>query len=326
VFDDESAPELNPLTRWQIGGAGGGGDSDVPGLPTFGLSLPGSGEIELAGIGFTSLVNTTTIQAGTLSLWSWDELSSPSTKSLVSAIDASVTTLLVSSAAGASAGDLIQIEAEVLEVTAVSGGGTTYTVVRGSHGSTAAAHGAAVAVYHLKRSVAIVPFVKGFFGSPASGSYSHTIFQPDVRVAAAEFFMTNAVGGSPVAKAAFGATVDRGLRTLSGGQLSIQVEGYLAVQTDAAPPLVIDQAHAARDIFAVVRQAPSGGAVTLQLRQGSTVWVSLTIADGATVSNVVSGFGLPPLAADAHLALDVTGVPGSAGTLPGRDLSVTVRL
>jgi hypothetical protein len=116
------------------------------------------------------------------------------------------------------------------------------------------------------------------------------------------------------------------LRTLSGGQLSIQVDGYLAIQTGAAPPLVIESSYAARDISAVVGEAPSGAAVSLQLRQNSTVYCTLTIADGAASSNVVDGFGLPPLAAEAQLYLDILSVPGAADTLPGRDLTVTVRL
>jgi hypothetical protein len=152
------------------------------------------------------------------------------------------------------------------------------------------------------------------------------VFLPDARIAAAELFMTNAVGGGQVATGSFGPTTDQGLRTLSGGQLSIQVDGYLAIQSDAAPPLVIDETHAVRDIFAVVREAPSGGAIQLQLRQGSTVYATLTIADGAIVSGVVSGFGLPALQANERLSLDITAVPGSAGTLPGRDLTVTIRL
>src|SRR5262249_38806198 len=155
----------------------------------------------------------------------------------------------------------------------------TYTVERGSHGSAAATHSTGALVYHLKRTVTIVPFVKGFFGSEASGAYVHQIFLPSVRVAAADFFVNNAFGDSPTAKAAFSGLADEGIRTLSGGQLSIQVEGFLAVQTDAAPPLMIEDPHAARDIFAVVRQAPTGGDVTLALRAGSTTYVTLTIAD-----------------------------------------------
>ena len=56
----------------------------------------------------------------------------------------------------------------------------------------------------------------------------------------------------------------------------------------------------------MVREAPSGGAVELQLRQGSTAYCTLTIADGATISNPVNGFGLPPLVAGAQLNLDIT--------------------
>jgi hypothetical protein len=104
------------------------------------------------------------------------------------------------------------------------------------------------------------------------------------------------------------------------------VDGYLAIQTNAAPPLVIEDSHVPRDIFAVVAQAPSGGPIQMQLRQGATVYCTLTIADGATTSNSVNGFGLPPLIANSQVNLDITSVAGAAATLPGRDLTVTVRL
>jgi hypothetical protein len=129
-----------------------------------------------------------------------------------------------------------------------------------------------------------------------------------------------------VGKAGFGATADQGLRTLAGGQLSVQTQGYLAIQTGATPPLVIEDSHIARDISAVVREAPSGGAIELQVTQNSSMYCTLTIADGQTTSNVVGGFGLAPLTASAQLDLDITSVPTAAGTLPGRDLTVTIRL
>ena len=327
VLNQESATELNPLTRWQIGGASGGGvDADVPPAPVFGLSLAGQGTVDLIGISFTDLTNTHTILAGTLTLYYWNELSSPSAFTLASAIAATDTTITLSGAGPGVAGALIQIEGEVLTVVAALSGGTQYQVTRGSLGSTAAAHSATIPIYHLAINVTIVPFVDDFFGSPASGSYSSSIFLPDTRVAGAEFFVTNVRGNSPAAAAAFGGTADLGLRTLSGGQFSIQVEGYLAIQTDAAPPLVIEAAHAARDIFAVVAEAPSGGPVELQLRQGSTVYCTLTIADGTVTSNSVNGFGLTPLAAGSQLSLDILSVPGAADTLPGNNLTVTVRL
>jgi hypothetical protein len=52
----------------------------------------------------------------------------------------------------------------------------------------------------------------------------------------------------------------------------------------------------------------------------------LTIADGQTSSNLLGGFGLAPLEANARLDLNITSVPTAAGTLPGRDLTVTIRL
>ena len=325
-LDQDSAYELNPLTRWQIGGSAGGVDTDTPPPPSFELNLTSQGTVGLSGITFTTLVNTQTIQAGTLGLFYWDELDSPTTFSLASALTATDTTITLNAAGPAIVGQFVQIEAELLEVMAIASGGTQYQVVRGSFGSTAVSHAVATLAYHLQRSVVTMPFVKGFFGSPASAAFSYSVFLPNVRIAAAELYMTNPVGGGLVGKAAFGGTADQGLRTLAGGQLSIQTQGYLAIQTGATPPLVIEDSHVPRDITAVVREAPSGGAIELQVTQNGSAYCSLTIADGETTSNVVGGFGLSPLAAGARLDMDITSVPTAAGTLPGRDLTVTIRL
>jgi hypothetical protein len=117
-----------------------------------------------------------------------------------------------------------------------------------------------------------------------------------------------------------------GLRTLSGGQLSIQIEGYLAIQSDVAPPLVIEESHCVRDIFAVVREAPAGAPIQLRLRQNADVYCVLTIPTGTNISNVVGGLGLPPLVAGAQLSLDILSVAQGGQGTPGRDLTVTVRL
>ncbi len=200
-LDQESAYELNPLTRWQIGGSGGGVDADTPPQPSFALNLTGQGTVELAGITFTTLTNTQTIEAGTLGLFYWDELSSPTTFSLASGITATDATVTLNAAGPAGVGDFVQIEGEILEVSAVAGGGTQYQVIRGSFGSTAVAHAAATLVYHLRRLIVVVPFVKGFFGSPASDAFSYSVFLPNVRIGAAELYMTNAVGGGLVGNA-----------------------------------------------------------------------------------------------------------------------------
>jgi hypothetical protein len=41
---------------------------------------------------------------------------------------------------------------------------------------------------------------------------------------------------------------------------------------------------------------------------------------------VFSGFGKAPLTADDRIYLDVVSVPGAPNTLPGRDLTVTIRM
>jgi hypothetical protein len=324
--DDESAEALNPLTSWQIvGSAGGGVDSGLPPAPVFGIDLVGQGTVDLVGIGFSGFTNTHTISAGTLILYYWNELNSPSTITLAAAIVSTDTTITLSAPGSSSAGDRLQIETEILHVVTVTSS-MQYQVTRGADGTTAAVHAAAVPIYALELNVSIVPFVNGFFGSPASGDFSYSVFLPDVRIALAGLFVTNVYGSGAATLAPFVATVDQGLRTLSGGQLSLQVEGYLATQTDAVPPLVIEATEAARDIFAVVGEAPSGGPVQLQLRQGTAVYCTLTIADGATISTSVSGFGLPPLIASSLMRLDILSVPGAANTLPGRDLTVIIRL
>ncbi len=327
AHDKECAAELCPLTRWRIGGAAGSAvDTDVPAIPTFGLSPAGQGTVDLVSVSFVDLRQTRTISGGTLSLYFWDETNSPSQKALAADLTAASTTLSLNSAGTAVAGDLIQVDAEVMAVASVQSGGLQYTVARGSHATTAVAHSSGGKLYDLARNVSIVPFVKDFFGSQASGSYSHPIFLPDVRIAAAEFFVTNTRGSSGVKRVNFTSFSDLGLRTLSGGQMSIQVEGYLAIQDEAAPPILIEDTHSVRDVYAVAGSAPSGGAITLQLKVDGNDYCALTIADGSTTSNVVNGFGKAPLAAGAKLTLNITGVPQSAGSLPGSDLTVIVRL
>ena len=327
VRDDENAYALSPLTPWRISGAAGDSlDSDVPGQPTFGLFPDGQGGIEAVSIAFTSLTNTRTVSAGTLVLAFWDELNGPSMVLLSAAMAPTDLSLNVTAAASAQPGDLVQIDGEIMVVEQAVIQGTLFQVVRGSHGTAAEAHAAQANVYFLERKTFIMPFVQDFFGSPASGSYAYPATIPDVRVAAADLFVTNSRGNSPVAMQSFTATTDLGLRTLSGGQLSLQVEGPLAIQTNAAPPLLMDAAHSVRDVSAAVHDAPTGAPIVLQVTQNGQVYCQLTIPTGATVSNIVDGFALGPLQSGAQVGLDITSVVQTANANPGRDLTVTVRL
>ena len=80
----------------------------------------------------------------------------------------------------------------------------------------------------------------------------------------ANFYVMNAFGNGEVGFAPYGDTSDKGLRTLSGGQISIQVDGYLAAEDNATPPIVIERSHAVGDISAVVREASCRGGYRAQ--------------------------------------------------------------
>jgi hypothetical protein len=120
--------------------------------------------------------------------------------------------------------------------------------------------------------------------------------------------------------------VDEGLRSLSGGQLSIQVEGILAIQTNAAPPLTMQETHSVRDVFANISTAPTGSAIELQVTQNGQTFCTLTIAVGSTTSNVLDGFALGPLTANSLIGLDIVLLTQTSASIPGSNLTVTIRL
>lgn len=327
VHDQECATELSAITRWKIGGAGTGAlDNDVPPPPIFGLIPTSGGGVELSGIGFQDLTNTRTVTAGTLTLLFADELAGVPGLLTGSGVVESDTTLPLSTSGAAApvANDILQVGSEIMTVTSVVADGTACEVTRGSHQSSAQPHDAGTPVYVLSHRVYIVPFVRDFFGSPASGSYSFPIYLPDVRIGAAELFLTNDHGDSPVTRVSFMSLADDGIRTLSGGQFSIQLDGALSLQADVAPPLLVEDAHSVRDIYALVRQAATGD-VQLRLKQDGAPYCDLTIPGGNN-RIAVNGFSLPPLKAKSQLSLDIVGVPQAPDAFPGADLTVTIRM
>lgn len=327
VHDRESSLELAPPTRWVVGGGPGNTlDRDIPGSLNFTVEVPGKGVLTLRQIEFGSLVNTRSIQAGTLQAIYWNELLSPTLYQLATAVNTASGTLTLNAVATPELGDVIQIEHELMTVVSFNAAAKTYQVLRGSLGSTVAAHAAGSPVYHLEKRVFIAPFARDFFEGPSVRNYSHSISLPDVRVAAAQFFMTNLRGDSETRTNCYSGLAEDGLRTLSGGQFSLQVSGYLAIQQNVAPPLLIEASHAVRDVVATVTEAPSGTPVVLRLWQDATPYCDLTIPVGSTTSNVVSGAALLPLLAGAQLRLDVVSVGQAWDVSPGRNLTVTARL
>lgn len=146
--------------------------------------------------------------------------------------------------------------------------------------------------------------------------------------------MTNSRGNGDVARIAVTGTKDNGIRTLSGGQLSIQVEGMLAIQTNAAPPIRVDKDHSVRDVYAVLgtpsSSTPPGGPevqpIELLVTQDGQPYCALTIPAGSMVSNAVDGASLGPLRATKPIGLDIVSLIQTSDIVPGSDLTVIIRL
>jgi hypothetical protein len=313
---------LSTVTRWQIGGSGTS-DANIPPLPYFGLGAgQRGGTVELSGVSFTDLTNTSTISAATLTMYYWDELRGRPELSLAQAVGIEDGALELNATGNALPGSYLQIDSEVMRVDAVENNGMRYAVTRGMHSSSAAEHSAQSAIYGLQNKTVIAAFPPNFFGSPYSGSWSQAVSLPDVRVASAELFVTNRRGNSPARSICLTTALDKGLRTLSGGQYSIQVDGYLAVEERVAPALVVEAGHSVRDIFAVIGTA-ADAEVRLRVDMDGAEYCTLSIPAGMTTSAAADGTVAGPLAAGAKLTLAVTAV---GQTYPGANLTVLIRL
>jgi len=320
----ESLEGLAIVTRWRIGGGSlGVADIDVPPEPIFGFSALGDGNVEIGAIGFLTLENTQTISDATFQIYYRDELAGQTTTSLSGAIDSSQTTLTLNQDGGAAIGDLIQIEAEILRVTEVQGVGTQYAIDRGVCDSIAAAHADATQVYLPLSRIVTASFERGFFGTSLSGSWRRSVWLPDVRVACAELKVVNSFGESPTAVANFSELADNGLRTLRGGQFNFQIEGLMAVLNNATPVLSVQSTVSIRDIFARVKQAPTGADLQLRVNLDGSPIATLSVAAGSTTSAAVNGAELPTLTAGGGLTLDILAV---GSTFAGSDVTVTIRV
>ncbi len=325
--DTESSYELSPLTRWKIGGAGiRTADAQAPALPTFGVSLSPlrGGTLVLGAIAFGDLTNTSSITSGTYTFFYYDETLGPPTLSAAAGLGQDDTSLTLSAAFSGAADSFLQMETEILQISNVSADGLQLEVVRGALGTAAASHDQDTLIYGLQSLVTIVPFLRNFFGTPASGDWSYSVAIPNARVAAVQLYVTNSQGNSPTVTGDFVTTPDQGLRTLSGGQYTFQIAGFLAIQSSAAPDILLEADRVVRDVYAVVNTAPSQTAgIALNLNLDGALFCTLNFNPGDTVSNSVSGLTLPTLASGARLSLDLTSV---GETIPGSDLTVVIRV
>ena len=320
--DAECPAALSTVTRWQIGG-GGSRDSGAPPQPTFALGAsPLGGTVQLSAVSFAGLPNTNSISSSTLTLHYWDELAGQPALTLANTIGPTDETLVLSATGTVKSGALLQLGGEVLQVTALGADGLSCTVRRGMHGSPATEHDAQTPIYTLADTTVVAAFPPQFFGTPYSGNWVYPVVLPDVRVASAELYVTNDWGNSPTAAICLTNNDDCGMRTLSGGQYTIQVGGCLAIDQSAAPPMVVEASHSVRDVFAVLGTA-ADAVIEVQLNVNGGAYCTMTIPTGQLVSSVASGISLPPLAAQSQVTLSVLSV---GTTYPGADLTVLIRL
>jgi hypothetical protein len=107
--------------------------------------------------------------------------------------------------------------------------------------------------------------------------------------------------------------------------IHLYVDGTLAIGSDQAPRFSLLVTAAANGAKAEVKQAPAGADLTVEIRQGAALWMTLTIPAGQTyVSSTVTQINeAPDLVAGENLSIDLTAV---GTTFPGADLSVTIYL
>lgn len=326
ALDLEAPIDRAVITRWQIGGGSVFPvDTEAPDEPVFTLATDGAGMLLLSNLGFASLEHTQTIQTGTLEIYYYDELRDYPTAGLSAQALPGATSITFDDDPGAFEGDYIQLGREVLRVMGASTG-NVLAVERGAFGSTPATHDAGTLAFVLSHRGMVFPIPLQFFGSPASGAFRQSFYLPHARVAAAHLTFTNSIGPGDIGQQLFTALSDYGLRTGYGGQYALYVEGYLAIENDAAIPLMVDRDHSVRDVYATLEAPPTAGPVELDVLVDEAVYCSLSFAQGAVFSNTVSGVMLPPLRAGARLSVNITSVVHFGNTIPGRDLSIRIRL
>jgi hypothetical protein len=330
VLNQESNPDLAPITRMALGE--GKTDFGLPALPYCNLETPGGGDLTIFGVGFNDLTNTKGVTSGTLQLFYWNELKTPSAYALSQAVDGISGALNLSVPANPYApftGQFIQIDQEIMGIISVNATANAYLVQRGSAGTTAVPHSVGALLMHLDSSTVVMPFAAGFFDNRASNNYIHTVSVPDIRISAAEILVSNSFGNSQANLSAY-VTNTSLLRTLSGGQFSLQVNGYLATQLNAAPPLLVETSHAVRDIRVTLGQAPMGYVVAVDLLQNGNEYCQLVYDPSQTTpTTIIDGTNLPPLTEGALLTINLTLTLLANYTQalnPGRDLTLTIRL
>lgn len=102
----------------------------------------------------------------------------------------------------------------------------------------------------------------------------------------------------------------------SGGTLILTVPGVLAIESQAAPLVLLASAQSWTSCVLIVKQAPVGAALTIAVNAGAKQLGTATVAAAKTSSTAKVSWNLP---ANTVLSIDVTAV---GLTFPGSDLTI----
>lgn len=317
-----------PSLVWQVGiGSPSTGDTGVPPKPSFGLGLVEEGTVSITGISFPTPTNLATVFIGQLGILFWDEQQAPTPVSLVDAIDDLVTNVkLAGLPALLAEGDHIQIDEEIFRVTGAPIAPDTYPVERARYQTFAATHTASTAVFVLTREEMTIPFVPGYFTTSAASGFRFNFRMPNVRISAADLTLYNRVGPSERGEANYTGFTNFGIRTLSGGQITMNLSGYLAIESSAGNSYVLDRLTVVRDVSAYVQEPPAGANVEIMVRINGDPLCELLIEAGSHVATAVNRFNQPALPAGGKLSFDILNVPPASVGTPGRDLTILLQI
>lgn len=311
-------------------------DSAAPSeAPSFGVGKGRTGgSLEFSGFAFAdTATNTASVSSGVITMYYADELHPPAAGAKLSgAITATANYLigtgeLVPGWAGYTSGmsELIMIDGEILQATNPGLSLNGANLLRGQKGSTAAAHAAGAKIWLLKKKTVQVSFPPEFFGG-AGGWYDYApvVNMPSIRLCAADLYVTNSVGNSPVKTIWLGSQVEGGLRSGSGSQIELIVEGVLGIEANAVA-VTVPNSVSLSQIFAVVDQAATGAGLACVVKVDGVAIGTLTAAAGFPTLAGIDWSALDGvvIAGGAQLSVDVTAV---GTTFPGKRLRVIVRL
>lgn len=328
----KDSSELDPLESpslvWQVGvGSTSGTDTGVPPKPGFGFGLIEQGTVSIGGIAFTTLENLASVYVGQLGILFWDELLAPTAVGLgfeLFAEDSEVTLLGLTTPLPS--GTYFQVEEEIFETVGDPASGNIYTVIRARYQSTATTHAVDRPVFILTRREMTIPFVPGYFSSTSAVGFRYNFRLPNVRISGADMTLYNRVGASERSEECYTGVTNFGVRTLSGGQITMNVQGYLAIEASAGNSFVLDRATVVRDVSAYVQEPPVGADVEIMVRLNGAPYCELVIEDGSHVATAVSRFNVAPLPSGGTLSFDVLNVPPASVGTPGRDLTVLLQI